>query len=292
MSSTALSRSGVSATLTSLPGRLRRTQHRQAVVGGTIVVVIVLLALLAPLIAPDAPDQINILNNLQAPSLSHLMGTDYVGRDVFSRVLYGARADLFVVAIVTYIGLVVGVTLGTIAGYFGGWIDTIITRIADTAIAFPFIVIVLAVVAVIGPGLYGVSIGILLVGWALYARLARSEMLALREQPFMMATKALGFTNVRAIVRHALPNLIRSSLVYSTIDVVVNLVVLAAMSYLGLGQQAPGADLGSIIAGGQSYLLSAWWISTLPGVLLVVLGVGIGLIGDGLSSGDLELVEL
>jgi peptide/nickel transport system permease protein len=107
-----------------------------------------------------------------------------------------------------------------------------------------------------------------------------------------MATNALGFTNVRAIVRHALPNLIRSSLVYSTIDVVVNLVVLAAMSYLGLGQQAPGADLGSIIAGGQSYLLSAWWISTLPGVLLVVLGVGIGLIGDGLSSGDLELVEL
>jgi peptide/nickel transport system permease protein len=283
---------GLSGTLTALPGRLRRTQHRQAVLGGAIVTVIVLVAVLAPLIAPDAPDQINILDNSAAPSLSHLMGTDYVGRDVFSRVLYGTRSDLFVVAVVTYVGLIVGVALGTVAGYFGGWIDAIITRVADTAIAFPFIVIVLAVVAVIGPGLYGVAIGILLVGWALYARLARSEMLALREQQFMMATKALGFTNTRAIVRHALPNLIRSSLVYSTIDVVVNLVVLAAMSYLGLGQQAPGADLGSIIAGGQSYLLSAWWISTLPGVVLVVLGVGIGLIGDGLSSGTLELVEL
>lgn len=292
MSSVTIEGSGFTAALTAIPDRLRRTQHRQAVVGGAIVIAIVLMAILAPLIAPDAPDQINILNSLQGPSASHLMGTDYVGRDVFSRVIYGTRSDLFVVGIVTYVGLVVGVMLGTIAGYFGGWIDAVITRVADTAIAFPFIVIVLAVVAVIGPGLYGVAIGILLVGWALYARLARSEMLALREQPFMMATKALGFTNVRSIFRHALPNLIRSSLVYSTIDVVVNLVVLAAMSYLGLGQQAPGADLGSIIAGGQSYLLSAWWISTLPGIVLVVLGVGIGLIGDGLSSGDLELVEL
>jgi peptide/nickel transport system permease protein len=138
----------------------------------------------------------------------------------------------------------------------------------------------------VGPGLLGVAIGILLVGWSLYARLARSEMLAIREREYMLATKTLGYSHARAIFRHAIPNLSRSSLVYSTIDVVGNLLVVAALSYLGLGQQPPSADLGSIIASGQPYILTAWWIATLPGVALVVLGFGVALIGDGLSGGQ------
>ena len=266
--------------------------HRQSLVGAVITAVIALMALSAPVLSPYPPNQLNMLIALQRPSGAHLLGTDFVGRDVFSRVLYGTRADLFAVILVTGASLIIGVMLGTIAGYFGGWADTLVCRATDTAIAFPFIVIVLAVVAVVGVGLWGVSIGITSVDWALYARLSRTEMLALREQEFMIAAKGLGFTHRRAILRHAIPNLIRSSFVYSTIDVVGNLVVLASMSYLGLGQQPPGADLGSLIASGQDYLLTAWWICTLPGLVLVILGVGIALIGDGLTGAGFEITKL
>jgi peptide/nickel transport system permease protein len=266
-----------------------RAQNWELSSGLVIIAIMVLAALLAPYVAPYHPNQINIVASLQAPSWHHWMGTDFVGRDVFSRVLYGLRVDLLVVAVITYLGLIVGVTMGTISGYVGGWFDAVIGRVADTVIAFPFIVLVLAVVAIVGPGLKGVGIGIVIVGWALYFRLARSEMLVMREQPFIMATKALGFSHIRAIFRHALPNLIRTSLVYSTVDVVVNMLVIAGLSYLGLGQQAPGADLGSIIASGQSYLLSAWWITTIPGVVLMLFGIGVSLIGDGITRGDLTL---
>lgn len=269
-----------------------KVDNWELTIGLTIVGAICLAAVLAPLIAPYNPNQVNILQALQGPSLSHWFGTDFVGRDLLSRTLYGLRVDIFVVALITYAGLCVGVVVGTVAGYFGGWFDAIVGRVSDTVISFPFIVLVLAVVAIVGPGLKGVAIGIVIVGWALYARLARSEMLTMREQPFMLATKALGYSNARAIFRHALPNLIRSSLVYSTVDVVVNMLVLAGLSYLGLGQQAPGADLGSIIAGGQSYLLNAWWISTIPGVVLVLFGLGVSMIGDGVTKGELSMVSL
>jgi peptide/nickel transport system permease protein len=269
-----------------------RAQNWELSTGLVIIAIMVLAALLAPYIAPYHPNQINIVDSLQAPSWHHWMGTDFVGRDIFSRVLYGLRVDLLVVAVITYLGLIVGVTIGTISGYVGGWFDAVIGRVADTVIAFPFIVLVLAVVAIVGPGLKGVGIGIILVGWALYFRLSRSEMLVLRELPFIMSTKALGYSHLRAIFRHALPNLIRTSLVYSTVDVVVNMLVIAGLSYLGLGQQAPGADLGSIIASGQSYLLSAWWITTIPGVVLMLFGIGVSLVGDGITRGDLTLGSL
>ena len=276
------------AHLVTVPWRRLRTLGNWEITTGIIVVAVLMIAsLLAPLIAPYPPNQIDVLNSLQPPSWHHWMGTDFVGRDVWSRVLYGLRIDMLVVAVITYLGLAVGVIVGTVAGYVGGWLDAIVGRLADTVIAFPFIVLVLAVIAIVGPGLKGVAIGIIIAGWALYARLARSEMLAMREQPFLMSTKALGYSHVRAIFRHALPNLVRTSLVYSTVDVVVNMLVLAGMSYLGLGQQAPGADLGSIIASGQGYLLSAWWITTIPGAVLVLFGLGVSLIGDGITRGDL-----
>jgi peptide/nickel transport system permease protein len=265
----------------------RRLHNWELSVGLGVVGLLVLAALFAPYIAPYPPNQVNIIASLQPPSWQHWMGTDFVGRDVFSRVLFGLRIDMFVVAVITYLGLVIGVIVGTVAGYVGGWVDAVVGRIADTVIAFPFIVLVLAVVAIVGPGLKGVAIGIIIAGWALYSRLARSEMLALRELPFMMATRALGYSHLRAIFRHALPNLVRTSLVYSTVDVVVNMLVLASMSYLGLGQQAPGADLGSIVASGQGYLLSAWWITTIPGAVLVLFGIGVSLIGDGITRGDI-----
>ena len=277
----------------SVPRRRRlRIRRPQVAVGAGIVVAICLAAFLAPVIAPYTPNAVNPGSALVPPSAAHFMGTDFVGRDVFSRVLYGAREDIVVVVLITYVGLIVGVFLGSIAGYFGGWFDALIGRVADTAIAFPFIVLVLAIIAIVGPGIEGVAIGIIAVGWALYARLARSEMLSLKEQSFMLATKALGYSHARSIFRHALPNLIRSSLVYSTIDVVVNLLVLAGLSYLGVGVQEPGADLGTVIANGQPYLLTAWWIATMPGLVLVLFGIGVSLIGEGLTEGELVLSSL
>jgi peptide/nickel transport system permease protein len=258
-------------------------------VGAAIVFVIVAATLLAPVVAPYEPNQTDILASLQPPSGAHWMGTDNVGRDVFTRVLYGTRVDLAVVLAVTLVGLLIGTLVGTVAGYFGGWPDIFITRVVDTAIAVPFLVVVLAVVAVLGVGLSGVTLGIMLVGWSVYARLARSEVRALREQEFILASRALGYRDSRVILRHVLPNAVQPGLTYSTIDFVSNLVALAAMSYLGFGVQPPTADLGSIIAAGQPYLLSAWWISTLPALVLGALGIGIGLIGDGLTGSEYEM---
>ncbi|WP_022930209.1 ABC transporter permease [Patulibacter americanus] len=275
----------------SAAGRLLRRVWRQPLpvrIGGVLVGILVFAAVFAPLLAPYGQNDLDFNAQLQGPSLAHPMGTDDTGRDVFSRTLYGLRIDLAVVLFITYVPLPIGVLMGAIAGYFGGKVDLVISRIIDITIAFPFIVLVIAIVAIVGPGLTGIMIGVPIVAWALYARLARSEMLVLREQPFMLATTALGYTRRRAILRHAVPNLMRSSLIYSTVDLVVNLLLLAGLSYLGLGMQPPNAELGTIIAEGQANLLNAWWITTLPGLVLVVFGVGVGLIGDGLSDGELR----
>jgi peptide/nickel transport system permease protein len=269
-------------------GRGLRGLSLQAKVGAGILAILFLAGLLAPLIAPYGQNQLDFLHSFNAPSSSHLMGTDGAGRDVFSRTLYALRLDLGIILLVTYPPLVVGVLIGAVAGYFGGIVDAVIARIVDTMIAFPFMVLVIAVIAIVGPGVKGVLIGVPIVAWALYARLARSEMLVLREQPFMLATIALGYSRHRAILRHALPNLMRSSLIYSTLDMVVNLLLLSGLAYLGLGAQPPSAELGSIIADGQSSLLTAWWVATLPGFVVVLFGFGAGLLGDGLSDGRLR----
>jgi peptide/nickel transport system permease protein len=274
------------ATRTRKRGRLRRLPL-SVKIGGVIVAVLLIGGFAAPLIAPFGPNDLDFLHTLTGPSGSHLFGTDDAGRDVFSRTLYGLRVDLIVVLLVTYIPLPIGVVIGAVAGHMGGFVDTVLSRLTDIMIAFPFIVMVIATVAIVGPGLTGVVIAIPIVSWALYARLARSQMLLLREQPYMLAATALGYSRTRVIFRHGIPNLLRSCLVYSTVDVVLNMLVIAGLSYLGLGEQPPGAELGTIIAGGESALPGAWWISTMPGLVLVLFGIGMGLIGDGLSDGNL-----
>ncbi len=277
---------------TAMPATRRRVRGRiralptSVKIGMVVVGILVLAALLAPLIAPYGPNQLDFNAILAPPSPAHWFGTDDTGRDVFSRTLYGLRLDIVVVALVTYVPLPIGVLAGAVAGYFGGAVDAVISRVGDVMIAFPSIVLVIAIVAIVGPGLTGFLIGVPLVSWALYARLSRSEMLVVREQPFMVATAALGYSRRRAILRHALPNLLRPCLVYSTVNLVGNMLQLAGLSYLGLGVQPPTAELGSIIASGQSYLLTAWWVSTLPGLVLVIFGVGVSLIGEGLSDRD------
>jgi peptide/nickel transport system permease protein len=252
--------------------------------GVAVVTVVVLAAVFASQIAGSPPTRQNLLESLQPPSGKHLFGTDQFGRDVFSRALHGIRVDLVFGLVTTYVSMVLGIVLGAIAGYYRGWRESVIMRLVDVTIALPFIVLVLAIVAIVGPGLKGVYIGVMVVSWALYARLTRAEMLVLREQQFMLAARALGYSTPRILFRHALPHLIRPNLVFSMADIVLNILVLASLSFLGVGVQPPTPELGAIVADGQQYLLTAWWITTLPGLVLVVLGVGFSLVGDGIAD--------
>jgi peptide/nickel transport system permease protein len=248
-----------------------------------MIVVVCLVSLVGRLVYPH-PNAQDLTVALQAPSLAHPFGTDNLGRDVLARTLAATWIDLGVAMGATYVAVLVGVVMGTVAGYVRGWPERIIMRLVDVVIAFPFMVLVIAIVATIGPGIKGVFVGLAFGGWAFYARLARAEMLVLSEKSFIQAAQTLGLSNWRVIWRHAIPNLIRPSLVYSMSDIVLNITWVASLSYLGLGVQPPAPEWGSIIADGQTYLLSAWWIATLPGVVLVLVGIGFSLVGDGLAD--------
>ncbi len=252
--------------------------------GLTILGVVVAAAALAPVIAPYGPTDQNLAAAFQPPSTEHLMGTDNLGRDVFSRVVYAARVDLQIGFLTTYVPLIYGVVLGAVAGYFGGWIDTVIMRLVDVVIAFPFLVLVIAILAVVGPGVKGIYIAVFAVAWSMYARLTRAEMLVLREQQFMLAGEALGFSRRRIIFRHAIPNLLRANLVFSMADFVLNILLVASLSFLGLGVRPPTPEWGAMVAEGQNFLLNAWWITTLPGVVIVIVGIALSLVGDGLAD--------
>ncbi len=253
-------------------------------VGLAIVLGIAGLSVAAPVLPIPDPNAIDVGAALMPPSLSHLFGTDNLGRDMFARVVYGAQIDLLLGVVTTYVSLIIGVSVGAFAGYFGGKRDTILMRLVDTLIAFPFIVLVLAIVGLVGPGLIGVYIGIIIVSWTVYARITYSEMLVLRERQFILAAQTLGFSDARVIFRHAIPNALRPNIIFSLSDVVLNILALAALSYLGVGVKPPTPELGALIAGGQQYLLTAWWIATLPGLVIVVIGIGFVLLGEGVAD--------
>lgn len=265
-------------------GAQRRWARAALFVGIGIVALLLVLSLLQPLLGLAPPNQQNLNAVLQAPSAHHLFGTDDLGRDMLSRTLVASRLDLAVAGLVTLLSVVIGVVLGAAAGFFGGATDAVIMRLADVVLAFPFLVLVLAVVAIFGPGLTGVYVGVPLVGWSLYARLTRAQMLVVREKEYVLAARTLGFSTWRTLLRHAAPNVWRPALVYSMADVVLNIMLLATLSYLGVGVQPPQAEWGGLIAEGQSYLLEAWWISTLPGLVVVFVGIGFSLAGDAVAD--------
>lgn len=253
-------------------------------VGLSIVGIIALAGILAPVLTPYDPIKGNFRAALKMPSLEHPFGTDNLGRDVLSRVLYGAGIDLQIGFITTYVPMTIGLALGAISGYVGGWFDNLLMRIVDLAIAFPFIVLVIVILAILGPGIQNMYIAVFTVGWTMYARLARAEMLVIREQEYVLAARALGYGRFRIIFRHALPNLIGSSIVFSMSDFVLNILLASSLSFLGMGVQPPTPEWGAIVADGRDFLLQAWWITTLPGIALIVTGLGLSLIGDGLSK--------
>jgi peptide/nickel transport system permease protein len=221
-------------------------------------------------------------NTLQGPSAQHWFGTDDLGRDVFARCIAATRLDLQVGVITTAVPLVIGMAVGVAAGYAGGFTDTVVMRVMDVLLALPFIVLVIALVAIYGPGLTGVYVGLSIAGIPVFVRITRAETLVLREQQFMLAAQTLGFSRRRVLLRHALPHLMRPNLIFALALLVTNIVTLAALSYLGLGVQPPTAEWGAIIAEGQSYLLTAWWISTLPGLFMVVVCIALYMTGEGL----------
>lgn len=262
----------------------RRWERVSLWAGVGIIAMLALLAIVHPLLGLPAPNAVDLNAVLSPPSSAHPFGTDDTGRDVLSRCLAGLGLDLRVAVQITLLSMLIGVTLGALAGFLGGLVDSIIMRLADVMLAFPLLVLVIVVIAVLGPGLTGVYIGVPLAGWPVYARLTRAEMVTIRERDFVSAARTLGFPTRRIFLRHAMPNVVQPAVVYSSIDVVMNIVLLASLSFLGLGVQPPTPELGSIISDGQQYMLTAWWIAVLPGFVLVIVGLGFSLIGDGLAA--------
>lgn len=243
-----------------------------------------LLALLAPWVAPYDPLLQNSELRLVAPSLAHPFGTDNFGRDILSRVIWGARIDLQMALIGVIFPFLLGTCIGAISGYVGGRLDAVCMRLIDIVLAFPFLVLMLAIMAILGPGLGSFYIAMALVGWVSYARLIRSQILILKQSDFALAAKSLGFSHRRILFRHLMPNALFGSVVFCMSDAVLVLLNGAAVSYLGLGVQPPTAEWGTMVAEGQSFITSAWWICTFPGLAVVTLAMGFSLLADGVAE--------
>jgi peptide/nickel transport system permease protein len=253
-------------------------------VGIGIIAIITFVSFAAPLLGFHNPNEQHLLDALQAPSADHPMGTDTLGRDILTRVLYGGRIDLIFAVVTTIIPFALGALVGAFAGYRGGWLDTFVNRLVDTVVAFPFIVLILAIITITGPGLKGAYFGVFAVGWALYARLTRGEMLVERQKEYILAAQTLGYSTWRIVFRHALPNVLRASIVFSMADIVLNILLLSSLSYLGLGAVAPSPEWGALVADGKDVILTSWWVSTMPGLVIVLVGIGFSLIGDGIAD--------
>ncbi|CAN7734652.1 ABC transporter permease subunit [Rhizobium leguminosarum] len=253
-------------------------------VGAGLLLFFVLLAIGAPIVAPYDPIMQNAEVRLQAPSLLHPFGTDNFGRDILSRVIWGARLDLQMALIGVVFPFLIGTTVGTMAGFFGGIVDALFMRLVDIILAFPFLVLMLSIIAILGPGLGSFYIAMALVGWVSYARLIRAQMLVLKGSDYAVAAVSLGFSRPRIMFRHLLPNAIAGSVVFSMSDATLVLLSGAAVSYLGLGVQPPTAEWGVMVAEGQSFITTAWWITLFPGLSIVCLAFGFSMLGDALGE--------
>jgi peptide/nickel transport system permease protein len=252
--------------------------------GAGLLAAFVLLAVAAPLVAPFDPILHDPQARLQPPSPGHAFGTDNFGRDILSRVIWGTRIDLQIAILGVIFPFMIGTLVGTVAGYFGGIVDTIVMRLVDIVLAFPFLVLMLAIIAVLGPGLTSFYIALALVGWVSYARLIRAQVLVLKNADYAVAAVSLGFSRRRIMFRHLLPNAIAGSLVFAMSDAVLVLLNGAAISYLGLGVQPPLAEWGVMVAEGQPFITTAWWITLFPGLAIVALAFAFSLLGDGLAD--------
>jgi len=271
-------------------GRVARRTRLLALGGGTFVALLLVVAAAAPYLAPHDPVRQSLRVRLAAPTLegadgrAHPLGTDHLGRDVLSRTIFGARVSLVIGFAAVVVGSLVGATLGITAGYRGGWVDTVIMTVADAQLAFPFILLAIGIIAVLGPSFPTLIVVIGLSGWPGYARVLRAQVMVLRSREFVDAIHALGGTVVRIVSRHIVPNILSSLVVIGTLELARSIVLEATLSFLGLGIQPPTPSWGGMVQEGREYLDSAWWISTCPGLVLMLTSVAVSRTGDWLRD--------
>ena len=253
-------------------------------IGIAIMCLMLICAFFPGLVAPYDPLAFNYTAIMSPPSLAHPFGTDNFGRDVLSRVIWATRIDMQIAVFCTLFPLIFGTLVGAVVGYRGGWLDALFGRIVDLTITFPFLVIVIAIVAVLGPGLFNMYIAVSAVGWVFYAQLMRADVQVQKQSDYVAAAKVLGYGEARIIFRHLLPNAITPIIVYWMTDMALDILLGASLGYLGLGAQPPTAEWGVIIADGKNFMSTAWWISVFPGIAIVLAGVGFSLVGDGIAD--------
>lgn len=265
-------------------GWLAFRRNRLAVAGLLIVAGLVAVAALAPLLAPYHPYAQDLSNRLQPPSAAHWLGTDGFGRDILSRLLHGARLTLMIVAMVAVTAPVVGLLIGTVAGYLGGWVDQVLMRITDIFLAFPKLILALAFVAALGPGIENAVIAIAITSWPPYARISRAETLTIRRADFISAARLQGASSPRIILGHIMPLCVASLIVRVTLDMAGVILTAAGLGFLGLGAQPPLPEWGAMIAAGRQYVLEQWWVAAMPGLAIFIVSLGFNLLGDGLRD--------
>jgi peptide/nickel transport system permease protein len=259
-------------------------RNHAAAAGAAIARILVFVAVAAPLLAPDNPDAQDLARRLAAPGRSHWLGTDELGRDILSRLLWGSRVTLAVVAAIALTVPLAGLVIGCLAGLLGGIVDTVLMRTADVFLAFPRLILALALVAAMGPGLGHALIAIGLAAWPPYARLARAETLALRERDFIAAARLAGASNARLLLRHIAPLCLPSLIVRASLDMAGVILTAAGLGFLGLGVAPPEAEWGAMIAAGRRFMLDEWWVAAAPGMAIAIATLGFNLLGEGLRD--------
>lgn len=260
--------------------------NKLALFGFIVLIIIMLIALLAPVIAPYNRDAIDLLHIESAPSGKHILGTDDLGRDVFTRLIYGGRISLSVGVVATAIELIIGVTLGAISGYFGGWIDKIIMRLVDIIMCFPFMVIAITMASILGPSIWNVVIIIGVLGWTGITRIVRAEILSIKQREFIEAAKAIGLDSKDIILKHIIHNIYAPIIVYSTLGIASGILSEAALSFLGMGVKSPQPSWGNMLSAAQSMrvLQSEWWLWMPPGIMVFLTIISINFLGDGIRD--------
>jgi peptide/nickel transport system permease protein len=262
----------------------RMSRHRAALVSSVLLAALLLTAALAPVIAPYKPAAANFRARLEPPSRAHLFGTDHLGRDVFSRIVYGSRISLRVGLVAVAVAVVLGLALGVPAGFYGGWVDLLATRLIDSLMAFPGILLALAIMTALGPGLRNGMIALGVAGTPGYARLIRGVVLAAREHTYVEAARCLGCSDWRIMRLHLAPNVVGPLVVVATIGLGQTIVAAAGLSFLGLGAQPPSPEWGAMLGDARQYIYSAWWTSVFPGLAILFATIAINMVGDGLRE--------
>ncbi len=265
-------------------GWLTFRRNPMAVMGLAIVLSLVAIALVAPWVSPHSPFEQDLARRLQPPSAAHWLGTDELGRDISSRLLHGARTTLGIVSLVALLVAPVGLLVGTAAGFLGGWVDSALMRVTDIFLAFPRLILALAFVAALGPGIENAVIAIACTAWPPYARIARAETITIRSSDFIAAVRLQGAGTARIIWGHVVPLCTSSLIVRVTLDMAGIILTAAGLGFLGLGAQPPLPEWGAMISSGRKFLLDQWWVATMPGIAIFIVSLGFNLFGDGLRD--------